>query len=583
MPAYLHHDPVRVEFVFPDGTRYTARFDGTANDQLAAELAAAFPALVHPHGRICARKTALHYASYLRGMVRWLAAEGFTGGLSQLTRPLLFRFWMAVTVQHADLSRSLLRAAHEVSGALPPDVVPYLDGKLIKARRRPNPLPPYTEGEWQRITEALQQVVEESWADHRRALAEAAGGEDPRVAGLTPPNIARELLQHGPMSSKAFAAHIGWHRHRVDAAKMLAPVREALYPAAATAAAYRLLLGVYSGVVPDGLSGLGIGDVTWAGDSSILLDYVKGRRGPESVKLTGRAVRLIERWLEHSALLRQQARPEVRDELWLRLRANRFTAESGGLGYVVSGPDPDGTNLRAKDTGLTARMGLLDDTGKPLQLHPSRIRTTYLNTLSRKGWTGNTAIDPNHSAAVEGDRYLTAQTPAQMDAVETIIEESQADILGWALPPTVLTQEAAARAAADLPAEAARLGLSDGALSELLAGERDVFTASCKDPLSGLHGPAGKPCPARPWVCLLCPLAVFMPRHAANLLRLRAYFARQSRQMTTAEFVAVFGPYADHLDREVLPGFPPAVLEAAAAAVADTDDQIPVRPEEMTV
>lgn len=79
-------------------------------------------------------------------------------------------------------------------------------------------------------------------------------------------------------------------------------------------------------------------------------------------------------------------------------------------------------------------MGLLDDTGKPLQLHPSRIRTTYLNTLSRKGWTGNTAIDPNHSAAVEGDRYLTAQTPAQMDAVEAIIEESQADILRRALP-----------------------------------------------------------------------------------------------------------------------------------------------------
>jgi hypothetical protein len=74
-----------------------------------------------------------------------------------------------------------------------------------------------------------------------------------------------------------------------------------------------------------------------------------------------------------------------------------------------------------------------------------------------------------------------------------------------------------------------------------------------------------------------------MPRHAANLLRLRAFFARQYRQMTTAEFVAVFGPYADHLDREVLPAFPPVVLEAAAAAVADTDDQIPVRPEEMTV
>src|SRR6266481_6243399 len=47
------------------------------------------------------------------------------------------------------------------------------------------------------------------------------------------------------------------------------------------------------------------------------------------------------------------------------------------------------------------------------------------------------------------------------------------------------------------------------------------------DPLSGLHGPPGKPCPARPWVCLLCPLAVFAPRHAGNLLRLKAWFSRQ--------------------------------------------------------
>ena len=71
-----------------------------------------------------------------------------------------------------------------------------------------------------------------------------------------------------------------------------------------------------------------------------------------------------------------------------------------------------------------------------------------------------------------------------------------------------------------------------------------MFTAACADQLSGLHGPKGKPCPARPWVCLLCPLAVFAPRHAANLLRLKAFFSRQWRQMPAAQFMAVFGPYA---------------------------------------
>ncbi|MGC5345660.1 hypothetical protein ACPXCE_17270 [Streptomyces sp. DT24] len=75
-------------------------------------------------------------------------------------------------------------------------------------------------------------------------------------------------------------------------------------------------------------------------------------------------------------------------------------------------------------------------------------------------------------------------------------------------------------------------------VGELIGGERDVFTAACADQMSGLHGPKGKPCPARPWVCLLCPLAVFAPRHAANLLRLKAFFSRQWQQMPAAQFMA---------------------------------------------
>ncbi|MGH3279809.1 MAG: hypothetical protein ACRDNW_11825, partial [Trebonia sp.] len=100
--------------------------------------------------------------------------------------------------------------------------------------------------------------------------------------------------------------------------------------------------------------------------------------------------------------------------------------------------------------------------------------------------------------------------------------------------------------------------------------------------LAGLHGPKGQPCPARPWVCLLCPLAVFAPRHAENLLRLKAFFARQFRQMPLPQFLAVFGPYARRLDADILPKFAPAVLAAAAAGVCDHDGELPLRPEEAT-
>ena len=118
-------------------------------------------------------------------------------------------------------------------------------------------------------------------------------------------------------------------------------------------------------------------------------------------------------------------------------------------------------------------------------------------------------------------------------------------------------------------------------LAELVGGQRDVFTAGCADQLSGLHGPKGKPCPARPWVCLLCPLAVFAPRHAANLLRLKAFFGRQWQQMPAAQFMAVFGPYAQRID-QVLDRFDPAVLHRATSTVIDCDTEIPLRPEEST-
>jgi len=118
-------------------------------------------------------------------------------------------------------------------------------------------------------------------------------------------------------------------------------------------------------------------------------------------------------------------------------------------------------------------------------------------------------------------------------------------------------------------------------IAELVGGTRDVFTAACADQLSGLHGPKGKPCPARPWVCLLCPLAVFAPRHAPNLLRLKAFFSRQWQQMPAAQFMAVFGPYSQRMG-QVLERFDPAVLAAAAHTVADTDTELPLRPEEST-
>src|SRR5450759_23647 len=87
-----------------------------------------------------------------------------------------------------------------------------------------------------------------------------------------------------------------------------------------------------------------------------------------------------------------------------------------------------------------------------------------------------------------------------------------------------------------------------------------------------------RPGPARPWVwvCLLCPLAVFAPRHAPNLLRLKSFFSRQWQQLPNGQFMAVFGPYSQRVG-QVLDRYDPAVLAAATLQIGDHDDELPLR------
>lgn len=283
-----------------------------------------------------------------------------------------------------------------------------------------------------------------------------------------------------------------------------------------------------------------------------------------------RAVRLLEQWLEHSAPLRVFAGEQMRDALWI--------AQDLRTGARVTGPPATG---KPRQT-FVQQVALKDDLGARFTIHRGRIRATYEEQLARRGWTGRATIDPNHTPRTEGDHYVTPTTPAQLDAVESIIEDGQSDLLRRAHPPVVLTSEQAATFVEGFPGEVERLGLDTEAIAELVGGKRDVFTSACADQLAGLHGPVGRPCPARPWVCLLCPLAVFMPRHIGNLLRLESFFLRQFRQMPTEHFVRVFGPYADRLSSEILPKFTEEARARGAHEVAGDDTDLPLRPEEGT-
>ncbi len=570
MPASLVERPLGIMATFSDGSRGAFSLHAPDGSRLGRDLMVGLAGLVHPHGSVDAAGTVAGYVRAARHMVATLADHGFTDGAGELSRARLAEYWMGTTGSIEACTRAMLVGFDTASGGLAGDARELAEGRAFNLQPFRRPLPPYPEAEWARLTGACMAVIEESYAAHREALAGAARGGDPASGGQSLDNLRWLLARTGPSTVVDVGAHMAISAQTVRKRGGFAEATRGLFPHLDVTVAYLLGFGIASGIVPDGIGDLVVDDIDWAGDASILLRYIKGRTGPESVTLSRRAVRLVEQWLSHSAALRAFAGPQARRQLWIGV-------EREGSGSISAGPVHRTVIRRWADNHELLR----DEHGRAIKIHRHRIRATHLSLRDKRSWTGNTRarIDPNHTTAVEGDHYLSATTPTQRRAVEAIVADAAHDLVRRAQPPRVLSDADTAALASSWPTLLGGLDVDETVIGELLGGERDVFVAACADQLSGLHGPKGRPCPARPWVCLACPLAVFAPRHAGNLLRLKAFFSRQWQAMPARQFMAVFGPYASRIG-EVLDAYPPAVLATAASLVADNDGELPLRPEE---
>ncbi|MDF6066764.1 hypothetical protein H8R03_33230 [Streptomyces sp. JH010] len=577
MAARLMEEPARLVCWFTKGTTATVELPEQENPQLVRAMANGLIALMHPHGRVDAERTVQEFVRATRLFAAAMAKRGHVGGAAELTRPALVEQLWVTGAAHESMIRRMLAAFDRETQALSPEVRELVRGRAYNQRHRRDskPLLPYDERVWSRLQEVCRAEIQEAWSQFRQARAAAERGHDPYQHGWSYENLCWWMVRHGPENAVSLGQRAGWSPtmtyYRMGRGGDAQRACTALFPSASVVIAYQLLFGAYTGIVPDGIADLGVEDLEWAGDAAMLVNYLKGRTTEESVTVSPQAVRLVERWLQHSAVSRSFTSETDASELWLR---HDYTH----VGVWRTGPSFHDSIQR-----WVIRVGLKGTDGKPLRIHRHSIRTSFESHRDRRAWFGSARgrIDPNHSPRVEGDHYLTAATPAQKDALETIVEEAQGDLLRKALPPTVLSDDDLAQLADNLPDLVSRLGLDDAAIAELVGGQRDVFVAACADPLAGLHGPKGKPCPARPWVCLLCPLSLFAPRHAANLLRMKAFFARQWQQMPAAQFMAVFGPYAHRIE-QILTSYDPAELARLATMITDTDDEIPLHPEERT-
>ncbi|MZF54748.1 hypothetical protein GTX53_12985 [Streptomyces sp. SID5594] len=597
MPATVIDDPLGVSCVFMDGRKAQCFLNDGRLPQLAVQLVRALADLVKPHGDLDSPDSVRGYLVSIRFFLRDLEKHGFTGAAQDLSRPVLARALLALKQGRHESPVRLLRRLDDLEGVFAADVRRFVDGRNFHARAAEdrNPLVPYSEREWANLISVCEGITGRAYTAFKAALREAGLGQDVAVGGWSRQNVQWMLRQRGPEGTLPRRV-----RGQYAAVRRLTKVYPgadneavaALFPGPGVVFAYRILFGTRTGIVADGIAGLGLGDIDWAGDRTALVAYIKGRTAQESLTLSRSAVRLLERWLEHSSVLREFAPADLRGRLWLRFNPTGTYKWSAGRF-----PKPDEWNRYE-------RNGLVDAEGRPFLIHGPRIRTTFEASKDRRIWqsTSRARIDPNHTPAVEGAHYVAHQTPTQKAATEAIIESAQGDLIRRSQNPLVIKGDDGLAAFLDgFPAEAARLGLDDAALAELIGGERDVFAAACGDQLSGLHGPPGKPCPARPWVCLLCPLALFAPRHLPNLMRLRAFFARQWQQTPAAAFMAffarqwqqtpaaafmaIFGLYAHRLDDLLSPEseyFTAAALQDAAGQVADADRELPLRPEEMT-
>ncbi|OMI88453.1 hypothetical protein BSZ07_17395 [Streptomyces sp. M1013] len=582
MPASVIDEPLGVSCVFMDGRRAECYLNQHRLPRLAAQMMRALADLVKPHGDLDSPDTVRGYLVSIRFFLKDLDEHGFTGTAKDLSRPVLARALLALTGgRHESPIRILLRRLDDLDGVFPADVRRFVDGRNFHARpvEDRNPLVPYSEREWANLISVCEGITSTAYTAFKAAMQEAEQGQDIATGGWSRQNIQWVLRHRGPDGTlpKRVIGQFGDVRRLTEIYPGAGTEAvAALFPGPGVAFAYRILFGTRTGIVADGITGLGIGDIDWAGDRTALVDYIKGRTAKESLTLSRSAVRLLERWLEHSAVLRKFAPAELKGRLWLRFNPTGPWKWSAGRF-----PKPDEWNWYE-------RNGLVDAEGKPFLIHGPRIRTTFEASKDRRIWqsTSRATIDPNHTPAVEGAHYVAHQTPTQRAATEAIIESAQSDLIRRSQNPLVIkSDDDLATFLEGFPAEAARLDLDDAALAELIKGERDVFAAACGDQMSGLHGPPGKPCPARPWVCMLCPLALFAPRHLPNLMRLRAFFARQWQQTPAAAFMAIFGPYAQRLDDLLSPQskyFTSAALQEAADQVADTDSELPLRPEELT-
>ncbi|MCF8708639.1 MULTISPECIES: hypothetical protein [Sphingomonadaceae] len=256
----------------------------------------------------------------------------------------------------------------------------------------------------------------------------------------------------------------------------------------------------------------------------------------------------------------------VRLAISLTERARRYLGTDGLWAWWDGFKLLEGKNSRRSVDAFVAHHRLVDDDGRPLHLHLSRLRKTHKaeRYLHTQGQLADFAI--GHSIAVAANHY--ADIPALRHVHEQTVASALYDALDTAFRPTLVPPEIEEAVRAD--PQSIELPIAAEQVPALLAGDEDVWLASCGGYYASPFASVGEPCPTPFWGCLECKNAVITARKLPALIAFDTFMIEQRGAMDEAAWSARFGRAHRRIAEQIIPAFPPQlVADARAAAVKD--------------
>jgi hypothetical protein len=242
--------------------------------------------------------------------------------------------------------------------------------------------------------------------------------------------------------------------------------------------------------------------------------------------------------------------------------------------WTVAGLRAASEDMRKGIDAFVKHHGLTGDDDAPLHLNLSRLRKTQKAEWYRRTGGQMEQFAIGHTVAVAARHY------AEIPALAHIHDAALADAFNDALDAARLGPGPEATASAE--AKPGEMSGSDGADARPDPHPQDLWLARCGNFFASPFGAEGKPCPTPFWGCLECRNAVISEAKLPALLAFQSFMTDQRSALHAEDWTAKFARAYARITHQILPSFPPQVVEAARALGTAKDGTLLYLPAEAT-